>query len=73
MKQIVLAGLPWEVHSPSLLVHPHPEGIISIGFNGAAWKLGINNQYRKQDWPTRDSVAQAVAEAVAIATRENLA
>ena len=62
-----IAGLPWRIHSPSLLELEHADstGIhnILVGFNGRTWQIGVDNVYGTREWPTRDEAAATVAQA----------
>ncbi len=70
MKTITIAGLLWEVHSPSLFVHAHDGSIdILVGCNGRTWQIGINDTYRPRQFFTRDQAMEAFAKGVEDARR----
>jgi len=71
----IIAGLPWRIHSPSLIALEHIASTgthnILVGFNGQTWQVGVDNVYGTREWPTRDAAAATVADAFAQAMLEN--
>lgn len=73
MKTLTLAGLTWTAHSPSLFSHLHPEGRISIRFDGMEWRIAVHDVYGGIGWPTRDAAARLVADTLTLVNAEHLA
>lgn len=62
MKTLILFGLPWTAHSPSIYVlQGYP---VWLSYNGECWYLAVNGSYdNARPWPSRDCAAAAIAQA----------
>lgn len=60
MKTIIICGLSYDVHSPSLFVSSVDP--IKIGYNGRGWVIFVEDEWHPREFKTKEEAGQLITE-----------